>query len=178
MRRKGWPPSLKQAHLICRYQPRRQLCCWTQLHQQSAAASNAPSSVSSVLTASSPSSPSSSSFRAADVRVCRRSRLRKEVVLPASSCFRPIGIPSTRSLPQSAARAKEESRRRGNGARRSGARPLHLMFCGPKNSQPPPSSSNPRAVLFSHPASFLGSASSPSPPLPPCFSVNILSGVH
>lgn len=69
----------------------------------------------------------------------------------------------TESSSVSAVRAKEECRKWGNGEQRSGVSPLHPMLCGPKNRQHPPFFSNPSASLFSHPASFLISPSSPSP---------------
>lgn len=83
--------------------------------------------------------------------------------LPASSCFSLIGILDTQSLPRCLLHVPR--RNVGNEGMESGGverGPLHLMLCGPKNSQPPPFFSNPSAFLFSQPASFLGSTSSPS----------------
>lgn len=99
--------------------------------------------------------PSWSPFQAGGVSVCLQSwlkcsrplrvsvvsdrRWKKDVGLPASSCFSLIGIPGTQSLPQ---RLLHVPRRHvGNEGMESGGverRSLHLMLCGPKNSRPPP----------------------------------------
>ena len=89
-------------------------------------------------------------------------RRQKNVSLPVSSCFSLIGIRGTQSRPECLLHVPR--RNVGNeGMEREeeemSEAPLHLMLCGPKNSQHPPFFSTPSASLFPYAASLPGSPS-------------------